>query len=200
MFKHLAMVFSLLICVAAEFILLEKRDNPPAGFSRLGPTADDDILSLTLALPSRNIAGLHDAVYNISTPGTVRYGQYLTQDEVGLCFVEIIDRVTHQVPQLAQFVAPAPATVSQVASWLSSNNLAATSITPAGEWITVNMTVSQANALFAADFRTFQNDETNQTVVRTLSYSIPSALKASIDWVHPTIRFISGRFLLCTNL
>ncbi|KAF7328126.1 Serine protease S53 [Mycena venus] len=169
--KHLSVTFTLLVGVTAEFVVLERRDNPPPGFSRLGPPAEDDILSLRLALPSRNILGLHDAVYEISTPGNIRYGQYLTRDEI------------------AQFVAPAPETVSKVTSWLSNNNLTAVPITPASEWITVNMMVSQANALLAANFSTFRNDETNQTVLRTLSYSIPSTLKTSIDWVHPTTSF-----------
>jgi hypothetical protein len=54
----------------------------------------------------------------------------------------------------------------------------------------VDLTVAQANELFAADFSTFQNVATNQTVVRTLSYSIPSALKSQINWVHPTVKFV----------
>ncbi|KAF7333737.1 Serine protease S53 [Mycena venus] len=33
----------------------------------------------------------------------------------------------------------------------------------------------------------------NQTVVRTLSYSIPSALKTGIQWVHPTISFLVAK-------
>jgi tripeptidyl-peptidase-1 len=189
--KHLAVTLTLLAGVNSEFVVLERRDSPPPGFSRLGPPAEDDILTLRLALPSRSIPDLHDVVYEISTPGNIRYGQYLTPDEVGPIPIVPINCVTHWVPQITQFVAPATDTVSRVTSWLSSNNLTATPITPAGEWIAVNMTVSQANALLAADFSTFQNDETNQTVVRTLSYSIPSALKTSIDWVHPTTRFIS---------
>ncbi|KAJ7883135.1 Pro-kumamolisin, activation domain-containing protein [Mycena leptocephala] len=171
--KHLAVTLTLLVGVNSEFVVLERRDSPPPGFSPLGPPAEDDILTLRLALPSRSIPDLHNVVYEISTPGNICYGQYLTQDEI------------------AQFVAPTTNTVSRVTSWLSSNNLTATRISPAGEWIAVNMTVSQANALLAADFSTFQKDGANQTVVRTLSYSIPSALKTSIDWVHPTTRFIS---------
>ncbi|KAJ7863569.1 hypothetical protein B0H13DRAFT_2282079 [Mycena leptocephala] len=182
------LTLTLFVGVSSEFVVLE-RDSPLPAFSRLGPPAEDDILTLRLALPSRSIPDLHDVVYEISTPGNIRYGQYLTQDEVGLIPIVPIDCVPHWVPQIAQFVAPTTNTVSRVTSWLSSNNLTATPITRAGEWIAVNMTVSQANALLAANFSTFQNDGTNQTVVRTLSYSIPSALETSVDWVHPTTSF-----------
>ncbi|KAF7341339.1 Serine protease S53 [Mycena venus] len=172
MLKHLAVFLPLVIVgVGAEFVVLGRRDNPPPGFSLVGPTSGEEILSLRFALPSSDIPGLHETVYDISTPGSPRYGQYLTQEEV------------------AQFVAPSAETVSQVNAWLGASNLTSSPITSAGDWVSVNMTVDQANALLAADFSTFQNDKTNQKIVRTLSYSIPSALKASVDWVHPTINF-----------
>ncbi|KAJ6538121.1 family S53 protease [Mycena capillaripes] len=155
--------------------MLERRDNPPPGFARVGSPPANDILSFRMALAQSNIQGLQDTVYEISTPGNPRYGRYLTQAEV------------------AQFVSPSAETMSLVNSWLASNELTSSAITSAGDWISVNMTVSQANTLLAADFATFQNEDTNQTLVRTLSYSIPSALKASIDWVHPTISFPDAR-------
>ncbi|KAJ7461623.1 family S53 protease [Mycena latifolia] len=171
---NLIAFFSLLLAtVHGEFLVVENRDDPPPGFSRVGSAPVDQILNLRLALTQRDIAGLQDTVYEISTPGNARYGQYLTQDEVG------------------QFTSPSEETLSQVNSWLSSHNLTSAPITPAGDWISVDMTVSQANTLLAANFSTFQNQNTNQTVVRTLSYSIPDALGAAISWVHPTVNFPS---------
>ncbi|KAF7334662.1 Serine protease S53 [Mycena venus] len=177
MFKYLAaasLVF-LIGATAAEFVVLEQRNDPPAGFSSVGPAPADQILSLRLALTQSDIVGLQDTVYEISTPGNPRYGQYLTEDEV------------------KQFVAPSADTASLVNGWLASNELTAAPASPAGDWISVNMTVSQANDLLAAEFLTFRNDGTNQTVVRTLSYSVPRALKTGIEWVHPTIIFPEAR-------
>ncbi|KAJ7911828.1 family S53 protease [Mycena leptocephala] len=175
MLNYLVVLVSFVVTVWSEFSVLERRNSPPPGFSLIGPAPDDQILGLRLALTQGNIFGLQDTVYEISTPGNPRYGQYLTQDEVN------------------DFVRPSAVTLSQVNSWLASSDLTASPITPAGDWIAVNMTVSQANALLVADFSTFQNSETNQTVVRTLSYSIPSNLKASIDWIHPTISFPNAK-------
>ncbi|KAJ7436198.1 subtilisin-like protein [Mycena latifolia] len=177
MLKLLTFSSLLFAIVHSEFLVLEKRDDPPVGFSRVGPAPVDQVLNLHLALTQRDITGLHDTVYEISTPRNARYGQYLTQDEV------------------EQFVSPSEETVSQVNSWLSSHNLTSAPVTSAGDWVSVNMTVSQANALLVADFSTFQNQETNQTVVRTLSYSIPSFLEADISWVHPTVNFPSTNAL-----
>jgi tripeptidyl-peptidase-1 len=80
--KPIAFLCLLLAGVHANSLMLEKRDGSPPGFSRVGPTPLDQTLNLRLALMQKNITGLHDTVYDISTPGNARYGQYLTQDEV----------------------------------------------------------------------------------------------------------------------
>ncbi|KAJ7696955.1 peptidase S8/S53 domain-containing protein [Mycena rosella] len=177
MLKTITFFALLLATVQSEVLVLEKRDAPPAGFLRVGPTPADQILNLRLALTQGNIAGLQDTVYEINTPGNTRYGQYLTLHEVN------------------SFMAPTEETVAAVNSWLASKDLTARPITPAGDWISVNTTASQANELLAADFSTFQNQETNQTVVRTLSYSIPGNLTGGISWVHPTVNFPSAKAL-----
>ncbi|KAJ7750792.1 family S53 protease [Mycena metata] len=140
----------------------------------------DQILNLRLALAQKDISGLQDTVYGVSTPGSSRYGQYLSKEELST---------------VEAYVAPTNDTVSQVNAWLASNNLTSSPMTSAGDWIAVNMTVSQANQLFAADFSTFQNVDTNQTVHRTLSYSISNTLRASIKAVHPTTTFPAARGL-----
>ncbi|KAJ7315229.1 family S53 protease [Mycena albidolilacea] len=139
-------------------VVMGKRDGPPAGFSRIGAAPADQVLSLHFALVQCDIGGLQHAVYEVSTPGKPRYGRYLTQDEVSF----------------NEFVAPSADTISLVNDWLASNKLIAVPVSPAGDWISVNITVSQANSLLGAEFSTFQNDGTNQTVVRTLTYSIPT--------------------------
>jgi tripeptidyl-peptidase-1 len=80
--KSLTNLILVLAAVRAEYQVLEKRDNPPDGFSRIGSSPADKILSLRLALAQNDISGLHDTVYDVSTPGNSRYGQYLSQEEV----------------------------------------------------------------------------------------------------------------------
>ncbi|KAJ7156355.1 family S53 protease [Mycena filopes] len=171
MYASLVLLFPLVVAAAPAFHELERRDTAPAGFTHIGSAQADEILTLRLALTQGNIPGLHDTVYEVSTPGNARYGQYLSREEV------------------ATFIAPSSETLAAVNSWLGSNELTASPITSAGDWILVNMTVSQANTLLDADFSTFQNDATNTTLIRTLSYSVPAALKSSIGWIHPTIAF-----------
>jgi tripeptidyl-peptidase-1 len=58
---------------------------------------------------------------------------------------------------------------------------------PAGDMLSIDVTVDQANALFATQFQTFVHAATQKQTVRTLDYSIPASLKGHLEFVHPTI-------------
>ena len=92
--------------------------------------------------------------------------------------------------QVNAFVTPNRETVDAVNKWLSENNVTATNITSAGNWISVEVPVSKANDLFDADFSTYKHINTGQNITRTLSYSIPADLSGHISLVHPTIRYV----------
>jgi tripeptidyl-peptidase-1 len=89
--------------------------------------------------------------------------------------------------QVGTFVTPKPETVTVVNEWLSANGLNATVLSPFGNWIGFETTVSQAEELFDAEFSTFVHDGCGNSVIRTLAYSIPASLKDHLDVVHPTI-------------
>ncbi|KAI0264974.1 family S53 protease [Gloeopeniophorella convolvens] len=155
--------------------LHERRDDVPDGFTSKGPAAADTTLRLRLALVQTDIESLQDKVLDISTPSSDNYGQWLSKDEVG------------------SYVAPKPESVSAVTQWLADNGLSATTLSPFGDWLGFQTTVSHANELFDADFTTFVHDGTGESAIRTLSYSIPAALKGHLELVHPTITFPQPR-------
>ncbi|KAH9944747.1 family S53 protease [Amylocystis lapponica] len=148
----------------------ERRESAPSGFTLNGPASPDTVLTLRIALVQSNPQGLEDALYAVSTPSSPQYGQYLTKEEA------------------AQYVAPAAASVEAVHSWLAENGLNATTMTPAGDWLSVKMPVSQANELFATDFQVYTHT-TGKQAIRTLEYSIPAGLSGHLDLVHPTTTF-----------
>lgn len=82
---------------------------------------------------------------------------------------------------------PSNETLNVVHNWLISNGIAATPLTPAGDWLSFAIPVAKANTLFDADFGVFTHEETGKTLIRTLSYAIPSSLIGHIELVHPTI-------------
>ncbi|TFY82909.1 hypothetical protein EWM64_g1103 [Hericium alpestre] len=149
----------------------ERRDSVPNGFAHAGPAPDDHVLNLRLALVQNNIDGLHQKLYDVSKPKSASYGKHLSKAEV------------------EALVAPSAETDTAVKNWLSANNIAYNTISPAGDWLGINMTVQQANTLFGAEFSNFKNQATGKQSVRTLSYSIPASLKGHIDFIHPTVAF-----------
>ncbi|KAL7281195.1 hypothetical protein ACG7TL_004503 [Trametes sanguinea] len=169
----LAACFALAQCTPARRAMrtLESRAAPPSGFVHSGPASSSTVLHLRMALVSNDIAGLEEALYSVSTPSSPRYGQHLTKQEV------------------EQLVAPKADSVAAVNSWLAEHSINATTLTPAGDWLSFSATVKQASALLDADFAVFTHEETGETFVRTLSYGIPADLSGHIELVHPTLSF-----------
>ena len=60
----------------------ESRQSPPAGYTLTGPAAPDMLITLRFALAQRDPEGLIDALYDVSTPSSPNYGQYLSAEEV----------------------------------------------------------------------------------------------------------------------
>ncbi|KAA1477309.1 subtilisin-like protein [Dentipellis sp. KUC8613] len=149
----------------------ESRSSVPSGFTKVSAAPEDQQITLRLGLVQSDFAGLEKALYAVSTPSSDQYGQHLSKEEV------------------EQFVAPAPESVSAVKDWLQSNNLTSSTISPAGDWLSIQTTVKQANAMFDTQFSTFTHEKTNTKSVRTMQYSIPAALKGHLDFVHPTVSF-----------
>jgi tripeptidyl-peptidase-1 len=143
----------------------------PSGFRAVGPAPADEVINLRFALPQKDFSGLEKALYAASTPGGENYGQYLSKAEVNA------------------FVAPSTEILESVRSWLTTNGLSSSLASPAGDWITVNATVEQANKLLQAKYTSFSQDGTDTKVTRTLEFTIPAEVKDSILTIHPTVTF-----------
>ncbi|KAI0047118.1 family S53 protease-like protein [Auriscalpium vulgare] len=154
-----------------SMIVHERREAIPGGFVSHGLAPKDAVLNLRLALVQSDPAGLEEALMAVSTPSSALYGQFLSKEEV------------------EKFVAPAPQSVAAVSAFLSEHGVTAKPISPAGDWLSIDVTVAQANALFNTEFTTFTHTETGATAVRTLEYSIPADLQGHLDFVHPTTTF-----------
>ncbi|KAI0823314.1 family S53 protease [Trametes gibbosa] len=169
------LVYLAAVCVAKPLArslqLHEAMEVIPEGFVHSGAAPQDKVLNLRLALVQSDTEGLQKALMDVSTPSSALYGQHLSKDEV------------------EKFVAPSPDSVAAVNAWFAENGIEAKTISPAGDWLSFSVPVSKANQLLDADFSIFTHQETGQTSIRTLAYSIPADLKAHIDLVHPTITF-----------
>lgn len=157
--------------VTRDLVVHERRDSVPSGFVKEGPASPETMLKLSVGLYSKDISGLQKVLYDVSTPQSPLYGQHLSKAEVD------------------EYVKPTDETVNAVTDWFKANNITATKDTPAGDWLSFSIPVSQANELFDADFTTFTHTETGTKAIRTLSYSLPASLKQHIELVRPTVSF-----------
>ncbi|KAJ7491892.1 subtilisin-like protein [Mycena latifolia] len=144
--------------------------NLPHGFASLGAAPASQSIKLRFALASSDIPGLEKALLDVSTPSSPNYGKHLTKDEVNA------------------FLAPTDEALAAVQNWLSSNNVTAV-LSTAGDWLTATVPISKANQLLAANYQTFQHVSSGKSYARTLAYSVPAAVAAHIDHVHPSTTF-----------
>ncbi|KAF8264598.1 subtilisin-like protein [Lactarius quietus] len=146
----------------------------PQNWVSMGHPHTETTIDLYLALKSHHEHALTDVLYEVSNPTHSRYGAYLSKEQV------------------AELVAPHPDTLDLVNSWLKHYGVPSSSIstTLGGNWLTVvNVPVSQANEMLGASYELYQHVETNDTVIRTISYSLPDALHEHIKAVVPTTYF-----------
>lgn len=88
---------------------------------------------------------------------------------------------------------PTSATVAAVKAWANANGLAMTIISPFGDWISITTSVSLANKLFDAEFRQFTHADSQEQLIRSLSFSLPSELNGHVVTAHPTTTFANPR-------
>ncbi|RDX46442.1 subtilisin-like protein [Lentinus brumalis] len=154
-----------------DLLVHETRVVLPLGFALAGPAAPHTTLNLRVALTQSNPDAIVDALYQVSDPSSDKYGQHLSKSEV------------------EQLIAPSADSVNAVNAWLQEHGLSATPLSPSGDWLEIQLNVSKANSLLAADFSKFTHADTGSEAIRTLSYSIPAGLKGHIDLIHPTTSF-----------
>ncbi|EJD51338.1 family S53 protease [Auricularia subglabra TFB-10046 SS5] len=149
----------------------EQRARPPPGFTAVHAADGHTPLTLRLSLKQQDTPGLIDALYRVSDPSSAEYGKHLSKEEV------------------EAFMAPAPGTAAAVNAWLADHDVRSERASPAGDWIQFTVPVSKANMLFDADFKVFQHTKTKSQGIRTLQYSLPSALGSKVNVLFPGISF-----------
>ncbi|KAF8268122.1 subtilisin-like protein [Lactarius quietus] len=149
----------------------------PAGWeSPVTPPASVTI-DLSISLKPHDENALIDALYEVSNPGLPKYGAYLSKEKV------------------AELVAPHPDAFEVVHAWLEHHGIPSSSISTShgGNWLTLTrVPLSKANDLLSASYQYFLHAETNETILRTLSYAIPTVLHEHVRTIVPTTFFGSG--------
>ncbi|KAF8263830.1 subtilisin-like protein [Lactarius quietus] len=152
----------------------------PGKWDSIGRPSVGTTFDLRIALKPQNENALIDALYEVSNPKHPKYGAYLSKEQV------------------AELVAPHPEALKLVESWLEHHGVSLSNVSRShgGSWLTVTeVPVSKANDLLGASYHLYQHSETNETILRTIGYALPSALHAHVKTVAPTTYFGSSHTL-----
>ena len=112
-----------------------------------------------------------------------RYGQHLTKEEV------------------EAFTAPHSSSVDAVNDWLEFHGVDSSTAhrSPAGEWVTIVVSVAEAERMLGTKYNVYHHAKSGQDVVRTLGYSLPKELHSHVDVVAPTTYFGTLRSMKSTS-
>ncbi|KAI9747286.1 MAG: vesicle formation at the endoplasmic reticulum [Lichina confinis] len=88
---------------------------------------------------------------------------------------------------MSAMLRPAELATSALTSWLDAFGIS--NIEVHDSWITLLAAVEDAERLVCTEFFKFRSRDTGTEIVRTLRYSVPSALHQYVEMIQPTTRF-----------
>lgn len=150
--------------------VMESLNGVPEGWKRGDRPSPNTPISFRLALNQSTVA-FHQAVIDISTPAHPKYGQHMTRDE------------------MRELLRPEPDTINDVVTWLISENVAPNVIIVEGSWVKFQIPLEQAERMLKAQYLYYHHVASQNTMIRTLSYSVPSTIQSRIILIQPTTRF-----------
>lgn len=96
-------------------------------------------------------------------------------------------------------VAPHPSSVEMVDSWLAHYGITPGSRTASGDWITMTVTVEQAEKMLGTKYNVYKHAITSETIVRTMSYSLPRVIHEHVTVVAPATYFGTMKAMKATS-
>ncbi|KAF9643216.1 subtilisin-like protein [Thelephora ganbajun] len=146
----------------------------PKGWVQVGRPPTDYPLKMNIGLKQERFDELLEHLYEVSDPEHHRYGSHLSKEEVD------------------ELVAPNSMTVESLEAWLTYHDIDPVSSlarTDAGDWVTVTIPICKVEKMLDAKYGVYKHVDTHETIVRTISYSLPSFLHEHVSVIAPTTYF-----------
>ena len=170
----------------------------PEDWEYSGPPPTSTTIDLYVALMPRRKDALIQALNEVSSPGHPKY-IFSTSTP----FSHACTHVSHcrygaylSREQVADLVAPHSDTLKLVHSWLEYCGVPSSSVSVTHGGSSLKLTgvsTSLADVLLGASYQSYRHAKTNETIVRTLGYALPTALGGHVQTVAPTTSFDSPR-------
>ncbi|KAF3923945.1 Aorsin [Arthrobotrys entomopaga] len=155
-----------------KYQTFDKLEDIATGWTQLPDVVDPSTpieLTVYLSQPEENIQAFEKALIDISTPGHTSYGKHMSQS------------------QIDTMLQPLTNATDIVQGWLKGNGLS--NFVFGNDWIAFNTTIEKAELLLHTSYKLFKSSTTDETVIRTVSYSLPVDLHWAIDLIEPTTDF-----------
>jgi len=165
-----------------QWLVKEKRPSTTRPFntgievSHLGRAASTAEMTFTIALVQKNMDVIEKTLKEVSTPGSAKYGQHLTFDQVG------------------ELVRNDEATAA-VQDWLREHKAEVVSSTPHGEYLVVRARVSSVETMLNTQMHEYKltkkssSKESDKRIFRADSYSLPIHLAPHVLAVRDVTHF-----------
>ncbi|KAI5787277.1 putative tripeptidyl-peptidase [Geopyxis carbonaria] len=168
--RLLALTASATLANAYSYAVFDTLPEIPSGWQEL-PTRINAAatLSMRLHLHEQSWPELQSRLEDVSEPDHPDYGNHLSGSDI------------------QHLLSPSSTALDSVKTWLAANDIEITEID--FDYVKFTATVAQAQDLLKAEYRYYKNVETGKTVLRTMEYSLPSALHDAVALVQPTTMF-----------
>ncbi|KAF8886336.1 subtilisin-like protein [Infundibulicybe gibba] len=158
--------------------------QPPRGWVYSSAAPPDHYFDMRIGLKQDKFDTLITTLMETSDPNHEKYGAHLTKEETDA------------------LVAPHPDSVEAVEAWLQHHGINiedAVNRSGGVGWVTVRVSVAQAERMLGTKYGVYHHAGSSESVVRTMSYSLPKELHHYIDVVAPTTYFGTLRSMRTTN-
>eukprot|EP00026_Physarum_polycephalum_P003630 Phypoly_transcript_03643.p1 GENE.Phypoly_transcript_03643~~Phypoly_transcript_03643.p1 ORF type:complete len:749 (+),score=76.92 Phypoly_transcript_03643:97-2343(+) len=146
--------------------------NVPKGYNLLPShkrsTTSSEEISVVLGLKQRNLDKLEETFWAVSDPKNPEYGNHMS-------FTEVID-----------LIAPPQESVDTLINWMTENGIERGKIVlhESKDFLTVDMTVAQAESLFKAPQTPIVHKKSGRVAVRMGSgYELPAEVDGLVDFI-----------------
>ncbi|GJJ10818.1 hypothetical protein Clacol_005046, partial [Clathrus columnatus] len=154
-----------------QMVVHRQLDTIPDGYIQAGRADPKQTINLSVGLASNNNTGLTQRLYDVSMPDSPNYGQYLTKEEVD------------------EYLRPNVNTTKAFNQWMSRHGIKPSPTSSSGNHFAIELSVSKAEELLNTSFYYFNHTPSNQRLIRTKEYSVPSSLHEDILLLQPTTQF-----------
>ncbi|KAK2772828.1 hypothetical protein FQN53_004433 [Emmonsiellopsis sp. PD_33] len=162
------------VCSATrrDSYMVKETHPAPSTWIRKGRAYPLTNITLQIGLTQNRLSDLEQHLHEISNPFHGRYGQFLTRDEAN------------------SLLRPSQNAIDCVQNWLKAHSVLMHRhiVNPTSDWITVTLTIEEAELLLDTKYHTYQSG--GQTAIRTTEWSLPQELHDMIDTIQPTTSFM----------